>query len=210
MNIPVAIITIAMVAMTMTACQSKQSPSIPEDDHQASSTAGLLDADTISVEFAKIYVKNYAGRAGKIPVDSSACEACSTEMIDGRPHKMGSNTRTVWFSVTRLRALVDQLEAEGGDGIRFYFAAYDSTYNKYDSSHTHIPQRPYWNRNTLVMVTTRDSTRNDSIFHWDYFNNDPKGTVGKGRIILAAAENRGELCPPPASCKGVGALLITQ
>ncbi|SFW88666.1 hypothetical protein [Chitinophaga sancti] len=210
MNIPVAIITIAMVAMTMTACQSKQSPSIPEDDHKGVSTNNLLDKDTISVEFAKMYVKNYASRAGKIPVDPSDCDACDTESIDGRPHKMGSNTRTVWFSASRLKALVDQLEAEGGDGIRFYFASYDSTYNKYDSSHTHIPERPYWNRNTLVMVTTRDSTRNDSIFHWDYFNNDPRGTVGKGRIVLAAAENRGELCPPPATCKSVGALLITQ
>ncbi|MBP1653158.1 MAG: hypothetical protein H6Q26_3315 [Bacteroidetes bacterium] len=209
MNIPVAIISIAMVAMTMTACQPKQSPSIPEDDHKDTPTLGLLDKDTISIEFAKIYVKNYAKRAGKIPVDSDFWDG-STAMIDGKPHKMGSNTRTVWFSVSKLKALVDQLETEGGDGIRFYLASYDSTYNKYDSAHTHIPEKPYWNRNTLVMVTTRDSTRNDSIFHWDYYNNDPHGTLGKGRIILAAPENRGELCPPPANCKSAGALLITQ
>lgn len=207
MNIPVAIITVAMVAMTMTACQPKQSPSIPEDDHKAALGVELLEKDTISVEFAKIYVKNYAPRAGKIPVHSTFDGDSSNEEQRGL---LGSNTRCVWFSASKLRALVDQLESEGGDGIRFYLAAYDSTYNRYDSAHTHIPERDCWNRNTLIMVTTRDSSANGQVYHWDYYNNDPKGTINKGRIVLASPENRGELCPPPSTCNGVGALLITQ
>ncbi|WP_343691133.1 hypothetical protein [Chitinophaga sp.] len=207
MNIPVAIITIAMVAMTMTACQSKQSPSIPEDDHKDTATSGLLEKDTISVEFAKIYVQNYAKRAGKLP-DTTGDG--SRDSSGKKPPKWVSNTRAVWFSVSKLKALVEQLEAEGGDGIRFYYAAYDSIYNRYDSSHTHVPPCDYWNRNTLVMVTTRDSSNNGTTYHWDYYNNDPRGTKGKGRIVLAAPENRGEMCPPPYNCKSVGALLITQ
>ena len=196
MNIPVTIISIAVAAMTMTACQTKKT--VAADDK-------LLDQDTLSVAYAKIYVKNYAKRAGTLPVrpgsDSAIPDAPAG--TDRPPIGVKPNTRAVWFSLAKMKALVAKIESEGGDGIRFYYAAYDSTYS--DTCHTHIPQRDYWNHNTLLMVSTVDS----GSYHWDYYNNDPRGTIGKGHIILAAPENRGEMCPPPANCNTVGALLIT-
>ncbi len=114
-------------------------------------------------------VANYAPRAGFVK-------------RDGRELP---NSRTVWFDLQRLRGMVDQIEADGGDGIRVYFAAYDDSYAA-GRQEEDTPPREYWGYNTLLLVPTRDSTAGGQRYHQDYFS-----TTGDSTII-----NRGLLCPP--------------
>lgn len=190
MNLNSKLITLAIAALCLSACQNKHV--------EASKDNNVKDnMDTLSLQVAKTYVGNYAKRAGT--VDSSFTEEGISKI------KKLPNTRAIWFSVERLKALVEKVEAEGGDGIRFYFATYDSTYN--DKSKGHTPPRSYWNHNTLVMTSTKDSLKE---YHRDYYNDKKLGSNGgiNGFIIGTTPENRGEMCPPPANCNDVGALLI--
>lgn len=116
------------------------------------------------------------------------------------------DTRCVWFSLVQLDSMIARIKREepiNGDGIRFYFATYDSSaVQKYDI-------RPDYNTYaTLLMVSTKRDTvwpRPDSFYirHLDYFH-----PVRKRSIIGAVPENRGELCPPPNICADEGALLF--
>lgn len=183
-------ITWALAALCLAACQNKTVNVSNEND--------LKDnIDTLSLQIAENYVRNYAKRAGTV-------DSIFTEEGISKTKKL-PDTRAVWFSVARLKALVKKIEAEGGDGIRFYFATYDSTYNT--KSQEHQPPRPYWNHNTLIMVSTKDSLKR---YHRDYYNDKKVGASNgiNGFIIGTVPENRGEMCPPPANCNDVGATLI--
>jgi len=114
-------------------------------------------------------VANYAPRAGFVQ----------------RGDQQLPNSRTVWFDLARLRQMVDQIEADGGDGIRIYFAAYDNAYTSNVTEDGQVPPREYWGYNTLLLVPTRDSIINGGVYHRDYF--DP---------IDSTIVNRGLLCPP--------------
>lgn len=111
------------------------------------------------------------------------------------------DTRSVWFSIGQLKALIDSIAAEKGDGVRFYLAAYDSL-KKPDSK----VSDKYLNYTTLVMVSTRpDSAKR---YHIDYYTSRKDKSGKKGAIIMALPENQGELCPPPANCNAYGATLL--
>jgi hypothetical protein len=112
------------------------------------------------------------------------------------------DTRTVWFSKEQLRALVNRVYSEKGDGIRFYLAVYDSTKHEDTKDIKEI----YWNYTTLIMVSTRFDSLNK--VHLDYYKNINSPGGKNGGIIMAIPENQGELCPPPASCFGAGATLL--
>jgi hypothetical protein len=147
----------------------------------------------LSFEQARRYVENYAKQVDTIPVDGPR------GVVD-----LVSNTRCIWFDKSRIRDLICQLDQDGGDGMRFYFATYDNTYSsgslKSDALLTEPPPVPaYWGRNTLVIVSTRDKV--------DYFGDStlPAGTQQRKGFLLTIedqAENHGELCPPPAKCYG--------
>lgn len=113
------------------------------------------------------------------------------------------DTRSVWFSSKQLRSLLDRIDNENGNGIRFYFAAYDK-----DTTHKDIHvKKDYLGYSTLIMVSTRDTlmpNRKDTI-RMDYFYDGPKR---QGGIITATPENQGELCPPPNQCDSEGAKLL--
>lgn len=189
MTLKSTLITLAVAAIGLSACQDK--PVDASTDDQLT-----VNMDTLSLPVAIAYVNNYAKRAGT--VDSSY-----TEEGIAKTKKM-PDTRAVWFGIERLKALVKKIEAEGGDGIRFYYAAYDSTYT--DKSQAHQPPRPYWNHNTLIMVSTKDSL---NTYHRDYYNDKKINANGvNGFIIGSTPENRGEMCPPPANCQDIGATLI--
>ena len=145
--------------------------------------------DSVKVPYreAKHLVDNYAPHAGTV-----------NRGKDSLP-----DTRAIWFELERLEALVRQIRKEGGDGIRFYLATYDDSYPA-DAQGAHVPQRTYWGYNTLLMVSTKDSTVNGRTFHRDYFTE----THGKGVVLRAEAENRGDICPPPGDCYAEGALLL--
>jgi hypothetical protein len=102
-----------------------------------------------------------------------------------------TDTRCVWFSKEQLQGLLTKVEAEDGDGVRFYFAAYPD-----DSTH-----RPYGDHSTLVMVSTLPFGGK----HVDYFSEIANG---KGTILTTTPENQGEMCPPPTPCATDGARLF--
>src|SRR5690606_18466486 len=95
-------------------------------------------------------VTNYAPKAGYVVHDG-----------DTLP-----DTRTIWFGIDQIEALVAQIRREGGDGIRFYLAAYDEG------------AEPYGGYNTLLMVSTRDSIAGGEHFHRDYFDEKAPGATG--------------------------------
>jgi hypothetical protein len=144
---------------------------------------GTLDSST-----AKRFVHNFNGREYK------------------RKDRLGwYGSRTVWFSKEQLKALIDKVYDEKGDGIRFYFAAYDST----EGNGFHC-KSSYLDQSTLVMVSTFDTIvvrdgKKDTL-HWDYYYN--KNIGRQGGIITTTPENQGELCPPPINCTAEGATLL--
>ncbi|SEP32965.1 hypothetical protein [Mucilaginibacter sp. OK283] len=188
----ITLITLTIAAIGFSACQQKQTagPSV------------VIDPDTLSREVALKYVANYGKHAGT--VDSTITDAQGLEKKKQLP-----NTRAIYFSIERMEALVKKIKDEGGQGIRFYLAAYDSTYTK--GFNGRKPAKDYWGYNTLVMVSTKDTTINGTLYHWDYYNQKPPaGKNGglQGSIIGTTPENRGEQCPPPATCSTTGATLV--
>jgi len=136
----------------------------------------------IPVDEAYRMVANYAPRAGFVARDDQQLP----------------NTRTVWFSLQQLKAFIDQIENDGGDGVRFYFAAYDDVYP--DSAEgPHVPPREYWGYNTLLMVPTRDSVAHGITYHEDYLTRAKLAeslSGSGGSKDESTIENRGNLCPP--------------
>lgn len=186
------LLCVALGAICFTSCQQKN------DGGTDTGGIGALNSDTLSYKVAKQYVHNYTKRAGY--VDSVVHGPGISKKI-----RM-PNTRSVWFSLSRLKALVNKIDSEGGDGVRFYLAAYDSVYVTAKSGHT--PPREYWDYNTLVMVSTKDSLNGK--YHQDFYNNSSQSKHPKGIILTvgSAPENRGEMCPPPSNCYVTGATLL--
>ena len=87
---------------------------------------------------------------------------------------------SVWFSLEDVEGFLEKLKNHGGDGIRFYFGAYDTEY----------AEKPlYAGRQTIVMVGTRQKeTANGEI------NKDMYISTKEGTSILAY--NVGRPCPP--------------
>nr|WP_067060926.1 hypothetical protein [Mucilaginibacter sp. L294] len=197
MQIKNPLLYVAVAALAFSACQNQHA-----DLAQSPKPTLTFNYDSLSYAKAKSYVTNYEKHAGK--VDSTYAEKGVTVT------KKKDNTRSIWFSAERLQALLDKIKSEGGDGIRFYLATYDTSYNTKIIGVV-VPPREYWGYNTLVMVSTKDSTNEvKQKFHRDYFTSKPaksdKPTLGF--IVGGPPENRGELCPPPIKCNATGALLI--
>ncbi|MFN8289167.1 MAG: hypothetical protein U0U70_02800 [Chitinophagaceae bacterium] len=91
---------------------------------------------------------------------------------------------SVWFSLADIEDFLEKLKEHGGDGVRFYFGAYNKEY----------AEKPlYAGRQTIVMVATRQKqTLNGET------NKDIYITTEKGTNILAY--NVGRPCPP--LCQG--------
>lgn len=159
-------------------------PAVKEPDK--ADMGEMVLQDTMSYDEARKLVKNFGKRVYK-------------------KHQGGlifSDTRCVWFSIKQLDTLVQQIKKEGGDGIRFYMATYDSTADK----HYKVLPR-YRNCSTLIMVSTKDSVVSDTVrLHADYFGSRIKNM--RGAIFGATPENQGELCPPPSNCTDEGAKLL--
>ncbi|HEX7905983.1 MAG TPA: hypothetical protein VF487_19055 [Chitinophagaceae bacterium] len=118
-----------------------------------------------------------------------------------------SETRAVWFSRKDIEKALKKEGGEEPDGLRFYFAAYES----YEEG------RPpkYWQdagKTTLVIVPTRGKNikgevvdhpyRKISItekekLHFDFLTNPDENPGYGGRDL--AETNDGQICPPPAS-----------
>jgi hypothetical protein len=185
-NLTIALAVLA--TMSFYACTQKpQAPTTP------TAPSIVLDPDTISVDSAIKYVANF----GKNTNDS----------IPGEENlgKKKSNTRCIWFSIDRLDSLVKKIKKEKGDGIRFYLAAYNK---KYDPKGLNTPPKDYWGHSTLIMVSTYLDKASGN--HNDYYKGSPLANGSGGGIFTTTPENRGELCPPPVTCKSIGATLFDK
>lgn len=170
------LISLGACSMLLWACGQGQRPSA----QHAMDGYAIPDSSTVPYEEARRLVANYAKRAGHVIRDG-----------DTLP-----NTRTVFFPIGQLVALTTKLEQAGADGLRIYFAAYDSTYTE---GRPHVPPREYWGYNTVLLVGTRDSTVNGEVMHRDFF-------ADTGGTIL----NFGGICPPPPCCGPRGAILLQR
>jgi hypothetical protein len=153
-------------------------------------------ASQISLSDALRWTKNYrtsnTGLLGR-----PRCEDGQFEQVD--------NTRSVWFSIDQMKRIVEKIEAEGGDGMRIYFAKYDTM----EIPGLGGPNRCYTFQNTLIMVSTEANNN----FHFDYFEDRASKKEARGFIInmmKMVPENKGEICPPPTNCKDIGALLEVE
>lgn len=152
-----------------------------QDNTDTTTEKEILKEVFISRDTAQRYVNNFGRNHAfdSIPATSLTQES--------------PNTRVVWFELKKLKAFINKIEKENGDGVRIYFAAYDSTYSP---KNPHAPDKMYWGHNTLILVPTRDS----SGIHMDYFK---VKNAGKGMDSDApTAVNRAGLCPPPTPCQG--------
>jgi hypothetical protein len=190
------LIALAFAAICFSACQQKPATTtVAAPDPQA-------NLDTVGYKLALAYVKNYEKHAGK---------ADSIIKLDQKPDTMKvANTRAIWFDLKRLKALVAKIDSEKGDGIRFYLATY---HNDYPGTFVdgHIPDKMYWGRNTLIMVSTVEVKKDGKTLHWDYYNGKPapgQNSGATGFIVGTPPENRGEQCPPPSTCSSIGATLV--
>ncbi len=197
MTIKNTLIYLGLAVFGFSSCQQNQHADV-------TAKVSSLDSDTVSYAVAKKYVDNYAKHAGFV-------DSTYTDVQLNKVKKL-PNSRTIWFGIDRLQAMVNKIKAEGGDGVRFYLATYDTVYTP-NGKFGHIPARKYWGHTTLVMVSTKDSLK----FHRDYYGNsidpssnsksDPKGFI---LSVGTSPENRGEMCPPPSNCATIGATLVTQ
>lgn len=97
----------------------------------------LLDSALVPPAEAERMIANYAPRAGVV-----------IRGTDTLP-----NTRSIWFGIALLEALVDEVRATGGSGIRFHLSAYSDAYP--DGTGTDFtPPQEYWDYTTLLMVPT--------------------------------------------------------
>ncbi|MEO7212576.1 hypothetical protein [Mucilaginibacter sp.] len=187
MTIKHTLMLLAFAGFGLASCQTKTA----EPAETADKLTAVDPTDLLSLDTAKRYVANY--RAGT--VDSI--------QADGK-HVPLPNSRAIWFSKAKLEAMLESMRGEKGDGVRFYFAAYDP---KLGVPTGNSPDPKYAGYNTLIMVSTvNKDTLGQKGLHWDSYT---KPGV-KGGIIMVGAgpENRGEMCPPPSNCPAIGATLI--
>ncbi len=94
---------------------------------------------------------------------------------------------SLWWSIEEMENFIQIAKQHNADGLKFYFGAYDKEYQE-------IPE--YQERQTMVMVATKESKTNTGIKSKDIYIN-----TEKGKNILAY--NRGRTCPPICG-EGVG------
>lgn len=174
-------------ATSISNSKQRDSVSIPNDT--------LPDSIKLNKQVAQLYVNNYT--VAGIQLQAGA----------DKP-----NSRCFWISLKRLNGLVAKLNREKADGIRLYFAAYNKMYSLSDKS---APAQKYWGHNTIVIVSTKDSTvgkpGKDTTYHADYYTDIVSPVVNEQKNPgQTLPENRGEICPPPSNCYTQGAYLLSS
>jgi hypothetical protein len=105
---------------------------------------------------------------------------------------------SIWYSIEELEEFLAKAKDHGGDGVRFYFGAYDKDC---------APQELYQDRQTIVMVATKQKETMKGIIDKDLYTNN-----GEETTILAY--NAGRPCPP--LCKpdeefgGIGITIVDK
>lgn len=129
-------------------------------------------------------IEKKAVRAGKF-VDTNHVDTLRKNYKEKRwqqnSERIGKvDSLSVWFSLEDMEIFLEKLKQHGGDGVRFYFGAYDENYTA----------KPlYAGRQTVVMVATKEKQTLAGELNKDIYI-----TTDKGNSILAF--NIGRPCPP--------------
>ena len=100
---------------------------------------------------------------------------------------------SVWYSIEELEEFLAEAKANGGDGVKLYFGAYGKEHND---------QPLYADRQTIVLVATKEKETDNGIVNKDiYINGETKNTV--------LAYNAGGLCPPFCQHDDFGGIGVT-
>ena len=100
---------------------------------------------------------------------------------------------SIWYSLEELEEFLAKAKQHGADGIKMYFGAYDKE---------HAPTPVHAERQTIVLVATRDRDTDNGTVTKDLYVNTEKGTS-----ILAY--NVGRPCPPICNTTEDDAIGIT-
>ncbi|WP_028295695.1 hypothetical protein [Olivibacter sitiensis] len=152
------IFSLAALALSFLGCEQLES----QLGAQASTMMATVEDSRISLDEARTLVANYGRAYGQEGLAN--LQAADTE------------TRAVFMPRRQLEQLVADMEATDGDGVRFYFARYDSGSPK----------------NTLVIVPTKAATINGVAMHRDVYGE----TDTAGNITQSYIQNRMHPCPP--------------
>lgn len=202
-----------LIAIAISSCTQNDSTG----NQMATTEADTIpDSVLVPVAVAKHYVTNYAVHADSVAIDTLLTGNPEIDSHHPKP-KPRPDTRCIWFSKDRLKAVLKQLESEKGSGVRFYIATYNDQYVINPAvKNTNQPEKKYWGYNTLIMVSTKDTTNAMGLIHKDYYSDlNPNLLSGKsnkkhGFIVGFTPENKGELCPPPSECFDFGATLLPK
>lgn len=87
---------------------------------------------------------------------------------------------SVWYSIEEIEEFLAVAKANNADGVKMFFGAYSPDYTEAEG---------YAERQTLVMVATKQSSTGQGIANKNVYINTDKGTN-------VLAYNCGRLCPP--------------
>jgi len=139
-----------------------------------------------------VTVKAKTRKAGRLVntghVDTIIRNYKQERWVNNSKHIGKEDSLSVWFSVEELEAFLAKAKKHGGDGIRFYFGAYDANYSE---------EPLFSGRQTIVMVATQSKETDQAIVDKDIYI-----ATEEGSSILAY--NMGKLCPPMCRPGGLG------
>jgi hypothetical protein len=137
----------------------------------------MTTQEKISVKVGKYVSTEY--------VDAVLREYKQTRWVSNSEKIGKPDTLSVWFSMEDIEGFLANAKEHGGNGIKFYFAAYPKAY---------APKPEYEGRQSIVMVATKSrQTEMGSIANKDLY------ITRQGKSIIMAL-NRGMGCPP--GCNG--------
>jgi len=132
------------------------------------------------------------------PIDDLIREYKKTRWSPNSERIHKPDSLSAWFSITDLENFLNLAKTKGGDGVKFYFAAYPKDY---------LPKPEYAGRQTLALVGTRSKiSETGEIANKDIYYSK------NGRLKILSGSTQPTLCPPicgPASEGGIGDLGIT-
>jgi hypothetical protein len=103
------------------------------------------------------------------------------ERWDANSRHIGKeDSRSAWYSIEELEEFIERVKDQGGNGIRFYFAAY---------SEDHAETPAFAGLQTFVMVASKAKRSASGIVNKDIYV-----STEKGANILAYGD--GAVCPP--------------
>ena len=149
----------------------------------------------LDIDFARDLVSNYAKNHwaflnGTLPPQSDICPSLQRDDTNGN----AVDSRSVWFSIDRLRHFIDEIETHHGNGVRIYFGEYPVT------TDTGVPDSRvpdgYGGLHTVVLMPTALNPETGYNCDFDiHTRSSDFSRIASGGAVFAL--NHGNLMPPP-------------